>query len=341
MIALLGSADTSPAPGSDAWRATYVRWLWLLKRRHGGPGGMPQDPIRTATMGLPPVVSFRPPAGWWAGEPLVGMLAVEDWWPAGVDAEFRVEEVSGIPLTSEAATRLKASRWVRRGWNPGDGPRDAFAIDLGPLPAGEHRGELRIAWRVLDRTDGGVGRADGRRSLPLRIRVAEAAPSLEAAVDPEVDRIVREVFAAGLLRRESTPPQFAFTYAPFETSGVALEDMLFGLVVEACEGGIPRRTLRVWWRGGIQRSPLGWESPTEDLEALQGVGDGTGWTMRVRGDETLARRAADGDADVPATRWWRGSVEMPLSVRSLPEARSAAGWRLVPDPTAEAQAGPR
>lgn len=318
--------------GSDAWRSTYLRWLSTLEDAYANPVSGPDDPLRLASMDLPPVVHLGVPETWHRDQPLVGMTAIDDWWASGVEVIMRVREIDGLPVDAQSRDRLRRTRWTRPDRQPLDGSRDAFAIDLGRLPEGAHDGSLTLEWETRDHLGSAGRRCVGLVRLPVRVLVKGDAPSLAEARDPELDALVDRVFAEGLLRSTSVPPRYAFSYAPFETSGEAYEDLAFGLVVEACEEGTPRRTLRVWWRGGINRAQLGWESAVEDTEALSRLDTGRGWTLRVRGDAELAHRAAGGGVAQEATRWWSGSIERPLVVQTARPSGFGASWRATIEP---------
>ena len=70
----------------------------------------------------------------------------------------------------------------------------------------------------------------------------------------------------------------------------------------------------MWWRGGRGGSRTGFEIELEDQFALDQAEKGDNWTMRIRGDETVARRVAGMYATTPVTQWWSGQVEIPLNV---------------------------
>ncbi len=336
-LAKAGSPDL-PA-GSDAWLATWGRWLASLEGRYDSVTDAASSDLRAAAMGLPPVVAWTVPDRWWPGEPLTGEVAIRDWWPARVAASCRMRSVEGLPMQDAAGDRLSRTRWRRSDRDPMGNARQAFTIDLGAMPEGEHHGTVTLEWSTSDAS--GAASATGTVRLPVHVAVGGRPPSMEPLRDPEVDALVRSAFESGLQRRESTPPEFGFSYAPFRTGHPSLRDVAFGLVVEACEAGTPRRTLRVWWRGGSGRAPSGWEPAVEDLDGLARLGNGADWTMRVRGDPTLARRAADDGTESTATRWWDGSLEFPLRVESRPAGEAFGTWRAAVTPSGVAPAPSR
>ncbi len=327
MLETVKSGGLGITPGSDAWRSTYLRWISSLEDRYANPAAGPDDPLRLASLDLPPVVHLAVPEKWHRDQPLMGTTVVDDWWASGVEVVMRITSIDGLPVDADVRDRLLRLRWSRPDRQSLDGPRDAFAIELGRLPEGVHQGEVTLEWETRDHLGTAGRRSQGTIRLPVKVVVEGDAPPMAAVDSPELQELVSRVFSEGLLRTNSAPPRYAFSYAPFETSGEAWEDLAFGLVVEACERGTPRRTLRVWWRGGLNRAQFGWDSPTEDREALDRLGDGTGWTLRVRGDAELARRAAGGGTAQEATRWWCGAVEKPLSVQDVRPSGFGSSWR--------------
>ncbi|MEY4769958.1 MAG: hypothetical protein RIQ40_698, partial [Planctomycetota bacterium] len=144
----------------------------------------------------------------------------------------------------------------------------------------------------------------------------------------------RQVFDSGMLRREGPAPQYAFSYRIMLTDAPELASTAFGLVVEACENGVPRRTLRVWWRGGGVRELAGWDPPVEDLPRLANADESPAWTLRIRGDQRIAQRAALPINGKPATQFWSGAIEVPLKVTTMPATQPGRSWTLERKPSA-------
>ncbi|NBX25584.1 MAG: hypothetical protein EBQ99_05975 [Planctomycetes bacterium] len=341
MLELVKGGDLLTTPGTDAWRSTHLRWLATLEDLYTQRLLPPDDPLRLAAIDLPPVIHVNVPERWHRGEPLVGMVEMEDWWPAGVEVTAWIDEIEGLPVDAAAQDRLHRTRWRRPDREPRDGSRQVFAIDLGPLPEGTYRGHVTLSWRTHDRLGSAGLTGQGVVRMPVRAVVRGDAPALDRIENPALDALIAQTFADGILRSTTLPTRHIFSYAPFFTSGEAHEAVAFGLIVEACEAGTPRRTLRVWWRGGINRAQMGWESPVEDVEALARLGSGEGWTLRIRGDQELARRAAGGGTGDEASRWWGGSVEGPLKVSDVAPDGFGASWRATVEPPGVSPAASR
>jgi hypothetical protein len=301
--------------------------LDALRMRWSDPATPPDDPLRVAAATLRPLIRIEAPDHWWPRRPMVLMARVESWWPRSVDVSLRLAGVEGLPLEPSARQGLQRTRWSRQ---EAGSPRQrwgVFPVELGPLPTGEHRGTLDFEWTLHDTLRPGAT-SRGTVQVPVRVKIPEGdAPALASVDTPELAQVLGRVFEPGLLLMQSDPPRFAFSYRPFETSSGELDHVAFGLVVQACQDGVPCRTLRVWWRGGSARSLSGWEPPQEDLERLMQADETAAWTLRVHGDPDLALRAAAGLGDADATHAWTGSIERPLRVQRSPGDAGSQPWR--------------
>ena len=327
LFTLARDGDPDAPPGSDLWRQRYLPWVQALH----GPGFWNayagQSAVRAAVVQVPPDVSAASSRTWWPGTPLPVTLEIADGLPEDMLLRVQVRDVEGLGLDDAARAALRTQRWVRRGPS---GFGTELPLLIGAPGEGRRSGTIVLGWSVHE--DNAVEDlvASGEVRVPVEVDVRPELKPLVARSDPETEAAVRAAFDPGLLRRRTgKQPRFAFTYRPPETAATAFRDTAFGLVVEACESGVPRRTLRVWWRGGSGRS-MGWEPPIEDRERLLLAEPSAEWTLRVRGDETLARRAAEPDGSEPALRWWSGTIEIPLRIEDVAPEHRMQRWRAEP-----------
>lgn len=335
LLGLLRDGDADARPGTEAWRRRYAPWLDALRGRRFWEGYGSRAGPREAAMAIAPSVMLVAPVTWVAEEPLVVTTEVDDWLPRGAGLNIEFVDAPGLPLAPDTLNALRGRRWERP---EGGGFGGGFPLSLGPLPVGTHDGALRMRWRAFAVEAPSGTLAQGEVSVPLRIEVRPTPPTLTPVADPFVDERVREVFRPGLMREESAL-RFAFSYRPIETAGPSLRDIAFGFVVEACEDGVPRRTLRVWWHGD-QSSRAGFEIVDEQPERLANATESAAWTLRVRSDPALARRAASLDPDGKVTRFWSGEVTIPLRVERTTDDRFTRRWRPV-EPAARPASAPR
>jgi len=332
MLEMLRDGDATAPTGSDAWLRTYGGWLDALRNRWTNAD--PNDALRLAAATLPPLMEMDLPPTWPTDQPLVAVNRVADWWPEGVQVRIRVAGVDGIPLQTEALEDLRACEWTRserRGFGGG------FAMHFGTLPQGPLRGTLRMHWETRDRLWGDRVMASGECAVPMQIDITGPATPLAGVDDVDMQALMRQVFDSGMLRREGPAPQYAFSYRIMLTDAPELASTAFGLVVQACENGVPRRTLRVWWRGGGVRELAGWDPPEEDLPALATAEESPAWTLRIRGDHDIAQRAALPINGKPATQFWSGAIEVPLKVTTMPATQPGRSWTLQRKPAAPAR----
>ena len=329
MLEMVRDGDATAPAGSDLWMRTYGGWLDALRNRWASAD--PDDALRLAATTLPPLMLMDLPSTWPTDQSLITINRVADWWPEGVQVRIRVAGVDGLPLQPEAINDLLAYEWTRaerRGFG------DGFAMDFGTLPQGPQRGTLHMHWETRDRLHGDRVMASGECAVPMQIDITGPATPLAGVDDADMQALMRQVFDSGMLRREGPAPQYAFSYRIMLTDAPELASTAFGLVVEACENGVPRRTLRVWWRGGGARELAGWDPPVEDLPRLANADESPAWTLRIRGDQRIAQRAALPINGKPATQFWSGAIEVPLKVTTIPATQPGRSWTLERKPSA-------
>lgn len=316
--------DTAP-PGSVAWRQRYRMWIDALRnpefwRRYRDASG-----VIDAAVSIPPAVEMPLPERCRAGTPIFVRTEIEDWLPDGLSLRLQVDRVEGLPLDADSLDDLRTRRWVRR---PTDGFSDGFPMRLGALPAGRHEGRVLWRWSAVDARGRTI--ASGLTASNLRVEVLDGQPELRAASDEALTGVVRQAFRdARMLRSLGGEPSFAFNYRPVgvqSTGDDPARGVAFGLLVEACENGVPRRSLRLWWCSDTRRLAAN-EEPVEDVARLLQATESPEWTLRIRSDLDLARRAADMRPDRPASTFWEGSIELPLLIEDLPPSRPARPWK--------------
>ncbi len=324
MIDLAQRGDARTPPGSPSWNATYGPWLHAIAARLSRSGSPDDEPLRQGVLRLPPTLSLRGSEIWWADQPCIVTALARDWWPQPVTLQLRVLHVEGIPMDPDVLKNLQDCRWIH---NADDQFDSGLSINLGKLPIGEHHGGLQLQWTAVDSPRTHEPISVGELILPIHVDIQSTAPPLTPISDAEIDRAVAACFAPGLRIRPGHPPQFAFSTRQFETSSTHLRSVAFGVIAHACEDGVPRRTLRMWWRGGGgDRSSSGSESPVEDAQRLITADTSPRWTLRIQGDAELAQRAAHEPVSAAATHYWAGSIEIPLQVEVVNAAEMMRPW---------------
>ena len=330
LINQCASGDSLAPPGSVRWIEKYAG---IADKIDSSFPGVDTD---TATIhecekamnSMPPFLHLEAPTTWNSVEPLVAIVQVENWWPYASEIKLRVIGVNTIPVGASDMDRLKHEVWERanpatstavsgKPWKDSRGLPTLIPIHLGQLSAGKYAGEILFEWEsTLPATaDSPIeSNAKGVITIPISIDVLPTALALAPMSTPAIDELVKEAFEPGMLRWPTGRVRHAFSYLPYKTSSTELESCAFGMIVEALQDGVPRRRLNLWWRGGRGGSRTGWEIQMEDQKALDiAVQDGH-WSMRIRGDETLARRVAGMYGTAPVTQWWSGTVEFPLTI---------------------------
>ena len=309
--------DSWATPGSYQWVNKYAS---IVEKIDLFP---PTTPASAATMdeieqglnALAPMILLDIPQKWNSVEPVFISVNVLDWWPALSEVNLRVTAVNDIPVTASALERLTHEVWQRA--TAASANNTTYTINLGPLPVGIHVGKISIAWESILSANANAplgSHAQGVITNRISIDVLPTKETLSPISNPELDALVTEAFEPGMIRWPEGHARHAFSYQPYKTSSSELDAVAFGMIVEALENGVPRRRLNVWWRGGRGGSRTGFEIELEDQFALDQAEKGDNWTMRIRGDETVARRVAGMYATTPVSQWWSGQVEIPLNV---------------------------
>lgn len=344
-LELFVAGDADAPAGSPAWRAKY-RDLGsaVLSRLE------PDDPEQLRLMEIPPVVACEPVHG--ASEPRLLALDADVWWPASIEGRAEI-------VFPDGSTK-------RARFSP-DGRFPPLYIEL---PESMRAGDAFV-FRLAFRSRGAIVERDedGWTAYP---DIAVSVPAFEPASafdddawrpadSPEMRELVASVFGEGLIVWMDGVPRAGLRFNARATDTELFAGVAVGLVIEICEDGVPRRTSNMWWRGGSFAGQPRWTPAAEDLAALARLYDeapgapsdpaasapatGARWTLRIRGDERLARRAmpardpnatrreASDDGSEPAlssaipTRWFSGSIEVPLAVERARSRAPSRRWR--------------
>ena len=306
-------------PGSAPWEAKYGRLATVLL------GSMPRDdPMRARFLGIAPrvEVAFLSSA---ADAPRVVALDLASWWPDAIDA--RVTRRHGDD-----------ARWSAR-FNP-IGRSGPLMLEV---PAGFDRSLpilVDIKVRPLGSIDDDAWIAyPSASTLVPELRGREPDEVDASPVDSDEHRAaVARVFAAdrGLIGWSSGSPRAGLQFNQGGAIGEEFNDTLFGLRIDVCEDGVPRRTSRIWWSGGLGGARARWLPPIEDASALdqlfsQDPEEDGRWTLRITGDPTLADYARPSVAERPIRSrftYWSGSFEVPLAVQRVGQATPPRRWLL-------------
>jgi hypothetical protein len=249
--------------------------------------------------------------------------------------------VTAAPLEAgdpEPPIRSHAGRWIR--WMPSGSGASRLPVVLGLQPqstVGENRRNtsvaVDIAWRPSP--DAPWRKSSFTQDLP-RSTASDADDAAPFGVSgAALDAAVASAFEDGVVLWQLGDFPAAIRFNASATSGDDFEGVAIGLVVDLVEDGKVRRRTRIWWPGGDPQASMraGWEPPEEDIEALRRLArdpeSGGRWSMRVRSDADLARRATSS----ARPSFWEGEISLPIRARPREEAAPARRFTLVDAPT--------
>ena len=249
----------------------------------------------------------------------------------------------------EPPLRSHAGRWIR--WMPSGSGASRMPVVLGrepraspattPSPATVN---VDFAWRISP--DAPWHRSSFTQDLPPAASDADdSAP--RGVSGAELDAAVASAFEDGVVLWQLGEYPAAIRFNASATSGDAFDGVAIGLLIDLLEDGVVRRRTRIWWPGGdpMAGSLAGWEPPEEHVDALRQLsldpGSSTAWSMRVRSDPDLARRATS--AARPA--YWEGELTLPIRARPREDAAPSRRFTFVDapvdaPPTAPSDASP-
>jgi hypothetical protein len=322
------------------------------------------QPVTRRLTALPPIVMLEPaPAV--AGMPRIVWLGIRGFMAEGGEARIRLITTPADalePLEGEsraaattpegesdaAATTLEghdlepplrshAGRWIR--WMPSGSGASRMPIVLGrepcaspaasPSPASVN---VDFAWRISP--DAPWRRSSFTQDLPGTASDAEVSAP-RGVSGAELDAAVSSAFEDGVVLWQLGDLPAAIRFNAAATSGDAFDGVAIGLLIDLLEDGMVRRRTRIWWPGGdpMAGSLAGWEPPEEDIEALKRLAldpdSSTKWSMRVRSNPDLARRATS--AARPA--FWEGELVLPIRTRPRGDAAPSRRFTFVDAPT--------
>lgn len=338
LLSQCATGDSWAPPGSEYWMQKYALIADKIEQTRSQTKDTPETliAIEIALNTLPPLVRLDIPATWNSLEPLIVSANIRDWWTEQSKIKLRVSAFNGIQISAPALERLTHGHLERT--NSGGAHSTMFTMDLGVLAIGLHSGEIVMEWEsILPETTmtTKTPHAHGFIAIPISTDVLPTTQPLASINTPEIDELVQEAFEPGLMRWSTGRVRHAFSYQPYKTSSPELDSVAFGMIVEALEDGVPRRRLNVWWRGGRGGARTGFEIEVEDQIALDRAAVNAHWTMRIRGNESLARRVAGLYSGAQVTTWWSGTVEFPLVINDFKDDLSSRAtmraWEWIQD----------
>jgi hypothetical protein len=254
------------------------------------------------------------------------VLDAEVWWPSFVEGLATVKFADG--------TQREAS------FEPG-GRAPGLLLATKPELLGTTC-KVTLSHRIRGSDEAWTNTSPVEIAIPAPQSARPPNGALIAESDGALRDAVAAAFAEGLVVWKSGTPRAGLRFNTAATADERFTDVAIGLVVELLEDGVPRRTSRIWWRGGIAGASPRWLPSEEDVEALGRLwaaptGDDTAedrrWSLRIRGDAQLATYAqylATEDArtapPIILTRRFEGSVEIPVVVERMNAPSPARRW---------------
>lgn len=344
------AADQRTPPHSPEWEAGYGLLLeWVISSADGWSLRPNARSSLTASLARLDAVleaagvnfTLDAPVSWNAGEPLIVRLWMRDWHRTPSQVRLTMECPQAVGgCTDWALASQQHSGQVPLSWN------------VGVLPDGPQEITVRLRWQRRDDRGDWVDSPAIEEHLTISF---EEARRLNGVTDAQLATAMQFVLLNGLLLSDEGSARAGFRLDLNWTQKSEFDGMVFGVLIQALENGVPRRTLRAWWRGGVYQldGHRSWELAEEDLVALQRARfDQSDWTLRVQGLPELAARAAHLDPhrdrgasslNSGATPWredssvfhsyWSGSFEVPLRVTPLGAGTPDRPWTRIPAPT--------
>lgn len=306
-FALFIEGDADARPPSLAWRAKYRDLGSATMARLGS-----DDPLLRRLLEIPPAFEIAWSAGGVSSPPLLSLDA-DVWWPDGHEGKLELTFADG-------SKRLADFR-----------PDGRFPALIVELPEGGRTGSV-----TLELSARPLGITDAERGWTTYPKTVAEIPQLTATADrgwtpvdrPDLRDTIRTVFDEGLAVWASGAPRAGLRFDSRLTAGEDFAGTAIGLRVEVLEDGVVRRTSRIWWMGGSRSTNARWLPSIEDAEAMARLFEGNpetdrSWSLRITGDQGLARYAAPASGEPSATQtgaeaavraWFSGVIETPLRI---------------------------
>lgn len=368
LLARCLAGDSTAPPGSPAWARRYGAFLAWWQRRD-----FANDAERRRLLVLPPQIVSSALTAPVNGEPGFVQLRIRDWWPPETDVRVTIRpQVPGAtPLVVSRAGGMDSLPIPVLIPSVGSGVREiVFEVEIARREPPQEQsdaeagdtpsdGSRRRRWSSTEPTMTALPLDPALEAMPwqviesteLRVPVQSESPlaaRLEPVDTPEIDEAMSWVFAHGISRWTGGARRYGLRFAMNATRTPETSGVLYGVEAELLEAGTVRRTTRLWWIGGTDRS-AGWEFSEEDLAALDAAWTRDSvWTLRVRGRRDLALRAIAGlgpgadavDLDRHAAqlgpilegtgpiRWWSGEIELPIRLNDEIGSGPLRPWRV-------------
>ncbi|MFM1867582.1 MAG: hypothetical protein RL591_990 [Planctomycetota bacterium] len=318
-VRVFAEGDSDAPPSSDTWKAKYGqigRALLLRVPRN--------DASLLPLIDVPPRISLDVLPGD-STAPLLALDA-EVWWPSFVEGRATVKFADGTQ---------REARFEPGGRAPG------LLLATTPELLGTTC-SVTLSHRIRGSDEAWTDSSPVEIAIPAPRSARPPTGTLLAETDAQLRDAIAAAFAEGLVVWKSGTPRAGLRFNTAATADERFTDVAIGLVVELLEDGVPRRTSRIWWRGGIAGASPRWLPSEEDAEALgrlwaaptdQDSAIDTRWSLRIRGDAQLANYAqylaTDDERNAPAivlARRFEGSIEIPVVIERMNAPSPARRW---------------
>lgn len=320
--------DADARPPTTAWRAKYRDIGSATMARLG-----PSDPLMRRLLEIPPAFEISWAAGTGPGfasgagaSPPLLLLDADVWWPDGHEGRLELTFADGSTRTAD--------------FRP-DGRFPALIVEL-PPGAGTAQTRGTVTLELAVRALGISEPTRGWTTYPKSVIEVPEFVAADARGRSPIDRAslrdaIRSVFDEGLAVWASGAPRAGLRFDHRLTGGEEFAGVAIGLRVEVLEDGAVRRTSRMWWKAGTRLTAPRWLPSIEDADAMARLFEGNEesdrrWSLRITGDERLARYAVPPSGEIVAEEqpraWFAGSLEVPLRIERGNSPAPVRRWKL-------------